>query len=95
MYLGKLVEEVNVEVLVDAPLHPYTQALFVAIPDPKPSVKKNRAIIKGEVSNPIHLPSGCRFHNRCPKMQEICTKEEPILKDRGNGRRVACHFAYF
>lgn len=93
MYLGKLVEEANVEELVDSPLHPYTQALIAAVPDPDPSVEKSKAIIKGEVPNPIYLPSGCRFHNRCPKMQEICTKEEPILKDRGNGRRVACHFA--
>ena len=93
MYLGKLVEEGDVEELVDDPLHPYTQALIAAVPDPDPSVEKSKAIIKGEVPNPIYLPSGCRFHNRCPQMQEICTKEEPILKDRGNGRRVACHFA--
>lgn len=93
MYLGKLVEEADVEELVDEPLHPYTQALIAAVPDPDPSVEKSKAIIKGEVPNPIHLPSGCRFHNRCPKMQEICTKEEPILKERGKGRRVACHFA--
>jgi peptide/nickel transport system ATP-binding protein len=93
MYLGKLVEEGNVEELIDDPLHPYTQALIAAVPDPDPSVEKSKSIIKGEVPNPIHLPSGCRFHNRCPRMQEICTKEEPILKEMGNGRRVACHFA--
>lgn len=93
MYLGKHVEEANVEELVDTPLRPYTQALIAAVPYPDPSVEKSKAIIKGEVPNPIYLPSGCRFHNRCPKMQEICKKEKPILKDRGNGRRVACHFA--
>jgi peptide/nickel transport system ATP-binding protein len=93
MYLGKLVEEAKVEEFIDSPLHPYTQALIAAVPDPDPSVEKSKAIIKGEVPNPIYLPSGCRFHNRCPQMQEICTKEEPILKEKGNGRRVACHFA--
>ena len=93
IYLGKLVEEANVEELVDSPLHPYTQALIAAVPYPDPSVEKSKAIIKGEVPNPIYLPSGCSFHNRCPQMQEICTKEEPILKEKGNGRRVACHFA--
>jgi peptide/nickel transport system ATP-binding protein len=91
MYLGKLVEEAPVEELIDDPLHPYTQALIAAVPDPDPSVEKSKAIIKGEVPNPINLPSGCRFHNRCPHMKDECTKKEPKLIEIKERHRVACH----
>jgi peptide/nickel transport system ATP-binding protein len=91
MYLGKLVEEADVEELVDEPLHPYTQALIAAVPDPDPSVEKSKAIIIGEVPNPTNIPSGCRFHTRCPKMMEVCMKEEPELIEIGEGHRTACH----
>jgi oligopeptide/dipeptide ABC transporter ATP-binding protein len=91
MYLGKLVEEANVDELVNEALHPYTQALIAAVPDPDPTVEKSKAIIKGEVPNPIDLPSGCRFHNRCPYMYEKCINEEPNLIEIRDGHRVACH----
>ena len=91
MYLGKLVEEANVDELINEALHPYTQALIAAVPDPDPTVEKSKAIIKGEVPNPINIPSGCRFHPRCPQMKDECMKEEPKLIEIGDGHRVACH----
>ena len=91
MYLGKLVEEANVEELVDEPQHPYTQALIAAVPDPDPSAEKSKSMIIGEIPNPTNIPSGCRFHTRCPQMMEVCTKEEPELIEIGEGHRVACH----
>jgi oligopeptide/dipeptide ABC transporter ATP-binding protein len=90
---AKIVEEADVEELLDNALHPYTQALIAAVPDPDPSGEKSKAIIKGEAPNPKYMPSGCRFHNRCPKIQEICTKVGSIFKEKENGRKVACHFA--
>jgi peptide/nickel transport system ATP-binding protein len=91
MYLGKLVEEANVDELINEALHPYTQALIAAVPDPDPTVEKSKAMIKGEVPNPINIPSGCRFHPRCPQMKDECMKEEPKLIEIGDGHRVACH----
>ncbi len=93
MYLGKLVEEANVDELIDEPLHPYTQALIAAVPDPDPTAEKSKVIIKGEIPNPTNIPLGCRFHTRCPQMQEECTKEEPTLREIRDGHRVACHFS--
>ena len=90
MYLGKIVEETNVDDLVDEARHPYTKALIAAVPDPDPSVEKSKAMIVGEIPNPINIPSGCRFHPRCPQVMEICTKEEPTLKEVRDGHRVAC-----
>lgn len=90
MYLGKIVEETNVDELVEEARHPYTKALIAAVPDPDPSVEKSKAMIVGEIPNPINLPSGCRFHPRCPQVKEICTKEEPTLKEVRDGHRVAC-----
>jgi len=91
MYLGKLVEEANVDELIDEPLHPYTQALIAAVPDPDPTAEKSKVIIKGEIPNPTNIPSGCRFHTRCPQMKEECTQEEPTLREIRDGHRVACH----
>jgi peptide/nickel transport system ATP-binding protein len=91
MYLGKIVEEAQVEELIDEALHPYTKALIAAVPDPDPSVEKSKAIITGEIPDPIHLPSGCRFHTRCHYMMDICTKVEPEIKEVSEGHRVACH----
>lgn len=91
MYLGKIVELAQTEELYKNPLHPYAQALFASIPIPDPTVKKRRIVLTGEVPSPVNPPSGCRFHTRCPKVMEICAKEEPELKDIGNGHLVACH----
>lgn len=94
MYLGKIVEVAQTEELYKNPLHPYAQALFTSIPIPDPTVKKRRIILKGEVPSPVNPPSGCRFHPRCSKTMPICTKEEPKLKDVGNGHLVACHLIH-
>jgi peptide/nickel transport system ATP-binding protein len=91
MYLGKLVEEAPIEELIDEPLHPYSKALIAAVPVPDPEGKKSKAVISGEVPNPINLPSGCRFHPRCPETMEVCTREEPPLIEIHEDHRVACH----
>jgi len=91
MYLGKMVEEAPIEELVDEPLHPYTQALITAVPDPDPTAEKSKAMIKGEVPNPINVPKGCRFHPRCFYAEEICRKEEPEIVEIKENHRVACH----
>ena len=91
MYVGKLVETSATEPLFKEPLHPYTQALLSAIPVADPEYKVERIILKGDVPSPANPPSGCRFHPRCPKAMEICSKEEPELKKVGDGRLVACH----
>lgn len=95
MYLGHIVELVESEELYKNPLHPYTQALLTAIPEPDPEVakKRNRIILKGEIPSPVNPPSGCKFRTRCPYAQDICAKEVPQFKDYGNGHYVACHFA--
>ena len=91
MYLGKIVELASMDDLVNNPLHPYTVALMMAVPVPDPKFEKARAIIGGEVPTPIDPPSGCRFHPRCPKATDLCSSEEPTLKEHEKGHFVACH----
>jgi peptide/nickel transport system ATP-binding protein len=91
MYLGKIVEIGSFEQIYRDPKHPYTKALISAVPEPDPKKKKEKFIPQGEVPNPINPPSGCRFHPRCPFAKDICSKEEPMLKDVGEGQMVACH----
>jgi len=91
MYLGKVVEFARTGELYENPLHPYSIALFSAIPVPDPTLKTKRVMLTGEVPSPINPPLGCRFHPRCPKMMEICRREEPRLRDLGNDHFVACH----
>ncbi|RXE58176.1 ABC transporter ATP-binding protein [Acetivibrio mesophilus] len=95
MYLGHIVELVESEELYKNPLHPYTQALLTAIPEPDPEVakKRNRIILKGEIPSPVNPPSGCKFRTRCPFAKDICKKEIPEFKEHGSGHYVACHFA--
>ncbi|KGK89746.1 peptide ABC transporter substrate-binding protein [Desulfosporosinus sp. HMP52] len=91
MYLGKLVELTSSEELYLHPRHPYTIALLSAIPLPYPNQKKGRIILKGDAPSSVNPPSGCRFHTRCPEMQDICKVMDPELIDIGNKHFVACH----
>lgn len=91
MYLGSMVEYGTKEDIFSNPLHPYTQALFSAIPQPDPDVKMNRIILKGDIPSPANPPSGCRFHTRCPYTTDICKEVTPEYKDYGNGHCAACH----
>lgn len=91
MYLGKIVELARTPELYERPLHPYSIALFSAIPVPDPTLKRKRVILTGEVPSPVNPPSGCRFHPRCDSAMQVCQTEEPKLIDVGNEHLVACH----
>ncbi len=91
MYLGSMVEFGSKHDIFANPLHPYTQALFSAIPNPNPDVKMNRIVLKGDIPSPANPPKGCRFHTRCPYAKEICKHVTPAYKEYENGHFAACH----
>lgn len=91
MYVGKIVETGTKVELFENPLHPYTRALFSAIPIPDPDLKHEKIILKGDVPSPLNPPSGCRFHPRCSYAEELCEREEPLSIEVNSGRKVACH----
>lgn len=93
MYLGKLVEVGPSEAIFTSPLHPYTQALLQAIPQPEFAGAKELAVLPGNVPNPADPPPGCRFHTRCPWAQGICQQQEPPLRLIRARHWAACHFA--
>jgi oligopeptide/dipeptide ABC transporter ATP-binding protein len=93
MYLGTIVEEAATEELFQEPLHPYTKALFSAVPDFTQNRLKERIILKGEIPSPLSPPSGCVFHTRCPFATDKCKAEVPAFRKLKAGHRVACHYA--
>ena len=93
LYLGKIVEISDLREVYAHPLHPYTIALLAAVPVPNPHERRKEPMPKGEIPNPIHPPSGCRFHPRCPYAKAVCSEKEPELRELRPGHKVACHFA--
>ena len=93
MYLGKVCEVGPPDAIYKSPAHPYTAALLAAIPIPDPNVRpEERSQVGGEIPSPVAPPSGCRFRTRCPKAQDKCAQEEPMVAEVRPGQFVACHF---
>ena len=91
MYLGNLVEYGETDDIFAHPLHPYTKALFSAIPIPDPTVKRERVVLQGSIPSPANPPSGCKFHTRCPYATERCKTEAPKQREVEPGHYVVCH----
>ena len=91
MYLGTMVEYGSKESIFEHTLHPYTKALFSAVPVPNPHVKMNRIILKGDIPSPVNPPSGCKFHTRCESCMDICSRIAPPYKEVEPGHFCACH----
>ncbi len=90
MYLGNIVEIANKDAIYNDPLHPYTEALISAIPQPDPKRRRQRIILSGDVPSPLHPPTGCPFHPRCPVAMEKCRQKKPALKEVKKEHKVAC-----
>ena len=95
MYLGRIVETAESQALYEKPMHPYTQALISAIPEPDPAHQKEKQVLEGDVPSPIKPPPGCHFHPRCPHARETCKTDAPELRsvDGNEDHQVSCHFA--
>ncbi len=91
MYLGNLVEYGETEDIFREPLHPYTKALFSAIPIPDPKAKMNRIVLQGSIPSPANPPAGCKFHTRCQYCMDRCKSEVPVQKEVAPGHFVRCH----
>lgn len=91
MYLGKMVEFASKDKIFKNTLHPYTKALFSAVPVPDPHVKMNRVILEGDIPSPVNPPSGCRFHTRCGSCMEMCKHIAPEYREVEEGHFCACH----
>ena len=91
MYLGKLIEKAPSEELFAHPTHPYTQALLSAIPIPSLDNRRERILLKGEITSPIEPPKACRFANRCPYATDRCREEAPCQREVEPGHYVVCH----
>ena len=91
MYLGRIVEMGTSQQVLEAPRHPYSQALVAAIPLMRSGIQRKRVLLEGAVPNPIDLPPGCRFYPRCPEAEKICEEKEPELNRQSDGRQVACY----
>ena len=93
MYLGRIVELGPTAAVLTSPRHPYTQALVSVVPAPDPRRRREQVILEGEVPNPIDVPTGCRFHPRCPIAQDVCSQIDPEFVQVGEGHQAACLFA--
>jgi oligopeptide transport system ATP-binding protein len=93
MYLGAIVEQASTEELFARPSHPYTRALLSAVPKLQPGSRKRTASLQGDPPSPLALPSGCRFHTRCPRAEAICGQVAPSMREVAPGHVAACHFA--
>ena len=93
MYLGRIVELGPTDAVLTSPRHPYTQALVSVIPAPNPRRRREQVILEGEVPNPIDLPTGCRFHPRCPKVKEDCSQIDPEYVQVDKDHQAACLYA--
>lgn len=93
MYLGRVVEVASREDLYRHPKHPYTQALLSAVPEANVDAesRRQRIVLKGEIPSPLRVPSGCRFHTRCPAAMERCKTDDPAMQESASGHAVACH----
>ncbi len=91
MYLGSMVEFGSKKDIFANPLHPYTRALFSAIPSPDPDKKMNRIVLRGDIPSPANPPSGCRFHTRCPEATPACAEKVPVYREYEPGHFVACN----
>ena len=91
MYLGSMVEFGEKNKIFENPLHPYTNALFSAVPNPNPDEKSEKILLKGDIPSPANPPMGCKFHTRCPKAMEICKHICPKYQEQEPGHFVACH----
>lgn len=91
MYLGSMVESGDKAKVYANPLHPYTQALFSAVPVPDPNVKMNRIVLKGDIPSPANPPKGCKFHTRCSQCMDVCKEVAPVYKEYEPNHFCACH----
>lgn len=91
MYLGSLVEMGSRDEIFAEPLHPYTRALLSSVPLPKPKLKRERIVLRGDIPSPANPPAGCKFHTRCPYAVEMCREIAPAFREVGQERFVACH----
>jgi peptide/nickel transport system ATP-binding protein len=91
MYLGKIIEIGNTEEVFNNPRHPYTKALFAAVPRPEPGRVKETSALLGEIGNPINPPPGCRFHPRCTFATDACRQKTPALREINTNHQVACY----
>ncbi len=91
MYLGNVMELGETDEIFSNPLHPYTKALFSAVPVPNPDVKMNRIILEGDIPSPANPPKGCKFHTRCAQCMNVCKFKEPAYIEAAPGHHVACH----